>query len=54
MEQEVNLQYVVSALSNQVAQLSQEKAYLEAIVATQQEEINELKANTQGDKQNAE
>ncbi|MEF2293747.1 hypothetical protein [Virgibacillus dokdonensis] len=54
MEQEVNIQYVVNALSNQVAQLSQEKAYHEAIITAQQEEINELKANTQQEKENAE
>ncbi|MBU8567595.1 hypothetical protein KM914_14320 [Virgibacillus pantothenticus] len=54
MEQEVNWQYVVNALSNQVAQLSQEKAYHEAIIAAQQEEINELKANIPEEKENAE
>ncbi|WP_170875204.1 hypothetical protein [Virgibacillus pantothenticus] len=53
MEQEVNLQYVVNALSNQVAQLSQEKAYHEAIIAAQQEKINELKANAPQDEENA-
>lgn len=43
MEQEVNLQYVVNSLSNQVSQLLREKAYHEAIIAAQQEEILELK-----------
>ncbi|WP_158589667.1 MULTISPECIES: hypothetical protein [Clostridia] len=47
MEQGVNWQYVVNGLSNQVAQLSQEKAYLEAIVATQQEEILKLKEESE-------
>ncbi|WP_200411284.1 hypothetical protein [Virgibacillus salexigens] len=49
MEQEVNLQYVVNSLSNQVSILSQEKAYHEAIIAAQQEELKQLKENNKDD-----
>ncbi|MTW85634.1 hypothetical protein F3157_08155 [Virgibacillus dakarensis] len=47
MEHEVNLQYVVNSLNNQVSQLSQEKAYHEAIIAAQQEEIEQLREGTE-------
>lgn len=54
MEQKVNLQYVVNSLANQVSQLTQEKAYHEAIIASQQEEIEALKGKTPDEEENAE
>ncbi|GAA0422873.1 hypothetical protein GT022_17655 [Agaribacter marinus] len=40
---DINLQYVVNSLTNQISTLTQEKAYLEAIVTSQQEEANKLR-----------
>lgn len=49
MEREVDLQLVINALSNQISSLSQEKAYYEAIIAAQQEELKKVKAKPEVD-----
>jgi len=38
-----NPQYIINSLSNQIAQISAEKAARDAIITEQQQEINELK-----------
>lgn len=38
-----NPQYIINALTNQIAQLSAEKAARDAIITEQQQEINDLK-----------
>lgn len=42
-EQEVNLQYAYNSLMNRHAEVIKENSYKDAIIATQQEELNELR-----------
>lgn len=53
MEHEVNPQYIINSLSNQVGEMSSnhavEIAKLEAIIAEQQEEIRKLKEGLEKD-----